>query len=153
MNINYKKLFICILIPLAVGFVSAFLTRNNMELFDVINKPKLSPPGQLFPIVWTILYICMGIASYLVCVSGADNQAALNVYAVQLIFNFFWSIIFFYLQEYQFAFYWLVVLWILILITTRRFYNISKPAGYLMIPYLLWVTFAGYLNWQIYILN
>lgn len=95
----------------------------------------------------------MGIASYLVLTSGKPNDAALTVYGIQLAFNFFWPIIFFNLGMYLFAFIWLVVLWLLILKTALLFYQISKPAGYLMIPYLLWVTFAGYLNLSIYLLN
>ena len=95
----------------------------------------------------------MGIASYLVLISGKPNKLALALYGAQLIFNFFWSIIFFGLERYLFAFIWLVLLWILILLTTISFYKISKPAGYLMLPYLLWVAFAGYLNLFIYLLN
>lgn len=153
MNIQWKKLFICIAIPLAVGGLSALLTQNNMETFEVLNKPPLSPPAWLFPLVWTTLYILMGIASYLVLTSEKPNRVALTVYGVQLVFNFFWSIIFFNLELYGFAFLWLVVLWLLILETTILFYEISKPAAYLMLPYLLWVTFAGYLNFAIFLLN
>ncbi|MDE6726575.1 MAG: tryptophan-rich sensory protein [Oscillospiraceae bacterium] len=148
-----KTLIFCIAVPLAVGVLSAFLTRNSMQTFNSINKPKLAPPGWLFPVAWTILYILMGIASYLVVTSRKPNGAALITYALQLIFNFFWSIIFFDLNLYLLAFIWLVILWILILKTTVKFYRISEPAGYLMIPYLLWVTFAGYLNLSIYLLN
>ena len=153
MKIQWKTLIICLAIPLAVGSLSALLTRNSMETFNSITKPSLAPPGWLFPVVWTILYILMGIASYLVLTSGKPNDKALTTYGIQLIFNFFWSIIFFNLELYLFAFIWLVLLWVLVLITTLLFYQISKPAGYLMIPYLLWVTFAGYLNFTIYLLN
>lgn len=153
LNIQWKKLITCIAIPLAVGGISAFLTRDSMEAFANINKPALAPPGWLFPVVWTILYILMGIASYLVLTSEKPNSAALAVYSIQLLFNFFWSVIFFNLELYLLAFIWLVLLWLLIVKTTSLFYRISKPAGYLMIPYLLWVTFAGYLNFAIYLLN
>lgn len=153
MKIQWKNLITCLAIPLAVGSLSALLTQNNVETFSSINKPLLSPPGWLFPVVWTILYIFMGIASYLVLMSGKPNDAALTVYGIQLVFNFFWSIIFFNLEQYLFAFIWLVVLWLLILKTVSLFYPISKPAAYLMLPYLLWVTFAGYLNFFIYLLN
>lgn len=153
MKIQWKKLIVCLAIPLAVGGLSAFLTRSSMETFQSINKPALSPPGWLFPVVWTILYILMGIASYMVLTSGKPNHAALTVYGIQLAFNFLWSIIFFNLGQYLFAFIWLELLWLLILATFILFYKISKPAGYLILPYLLWVTFAGYLNYSIYLLN
>ena len=153
MKIQWKNLITCLAIPLAVGSLSALLTQNSMETFNSIAKPSLAPPGWLFPVVWTILYILMGIASYLVLTSGKPNDKALTTYVIQLVFNFFWSIIFFNLELYLFAFIWLVLLWLLIIKTTLLFYQISKPAGYLMIPYLLWVTFAGYLNLSIYLLN
>ncbi len=153
MKIQWKKLFLCIALPLAVGGLSALLTRQSMEVFQSLNKPALSPPSWLFPVVWTLLYILMGIASYLVLTSGKPNRAALTVYAIQLVFNFFWSIIFFNFEAYLFSFVWLVILWVLILITMILFFRISESAGYLLLPYLLWVTFAGYLNLYIYILN
>lgn len=156
MKIKWNQLIICIVIPLAVGGLSAFLTQNSMEVFQSLNKPLLSPPGWLFPIVWTILYILMGIASYFIYTSEAPQQAigrALSVYGLQLIVNFFWSIFFFNLELYLFSFFWLVLLWVLIIITLILFYRISEPAAYLLVPYLLWVTFAGYLNLAIYLLN
>lgn len=153
MKIQWKKLVICLAIPLAVGTFSAFLTKNSIETFASLNKPSLAPPAWLFPVVWTILYVLMGIASYLVVVSGKPNRAALTVYGIQLVFNFLWPVIFFNLALYLFAFVWLVLLWLLILLTTDLFSRISIPAGYLMLPYLAWVTFAGYLNYAIYLLN
>lgn len=155
LKIQWKKLIVCIAIPLAVGGLSALLTRGSMDDFEAVAKPPLAPPGWLFPVVWTILFVLMGIASYIVLVSDREykTQAALRVYALQLIFNFFWSLIFFNLKAYLFSFIWLVALWLLILLTTKRFYKISKPAGYLLIPYIIWVTFAGYLNFGIFILN
>ena len=155
LKINWKKLLICIAIPLLVGGLAALLTQNSMETFESVNKPPLSPPGWLFPVVWTVLYVLMGIASYLVLESGkpARSKTALTVYGVQLFFNFFWSIIFFNLEAYLLAFVWLVILFVLILLTAFLFYRITKPAGYLLIPYILWVAFAGYLNLFIYLLN
>lgn len=129
------------------------ICQNNMDTFNSITKPALAPPGWLFPIVWTILYILMGIPSYLVLISRKTNDNALAVYGIQLVFNFFWSIIFFNLKTYLFAFIWHILLWLLILKTAFLFHQISKPTGYLMVPYLLWVTFAGYLNFSIYLLN
>ena len=155
MKIHLKKLLIAIGIPLASGGISALITMGSMDSFGELNKPPLSPPGWLFPVVWSILFILMGIASYLV-VTAEENALklpALVLYGVQLIFNFFWSIIFFNFEAYLFAFVWLLILWVLILATAVLFYKISKPAGLLLIPYLLWVTFAGYLNFGIYLLN
>lgn len=156
MRIDVKKLLICIAIPLLVGIVSGLISRSGMETFNQITKPPLSPPAILFPIVWSILYTLMGIASYLIAVSDADKTLkdnALTSYGLQLIVNFFWSIFFFNFGWYLFSFLWLVLLWVLILNCIFLFYEINKTAAYLMIPYLLWVTFAGYLNLAIYFLN
>ncbi len=155
MKIQWKKLLICLAIPLAVGGLSALLS-GSMDGFEALNKPPLSPPGWLFPVVWTILFLLMGLASYLVVVSDAppeEIRKALRVYGVQLAFNFLWSIIFFRFEAYLFAFVWLLVLWVLIAITLLRFVRIRPLAGWLLVPYLLWVTFAGYLNFGIYLLN
>ncbi|MBQ3073629.1 MAG: tryptophan-rich sensory protein [Ruminococcus sp.] len=152
---RWKKLLVCVLIPLLVGGLSALITMGSMENFSSLNKPPLSPPGWLFPVVWTILFVLMGIASYIVLERGsfAETRTALFFYGVQLFFNFFWSIFFFNFELYYFSFLWLLALWVLIIITAVLFFRISKPAGYLMIPYILWVTFAGYLNLGIAILN
>lgn len=155
MRIYLKKLILCIAIPLIVGGLSALLTMSAMNGFNSVNQPPLSPPSWLFPVVWSILYVLMGIGSYLVLINGNEDKGriALTVYGIQLFFNFFWSIIFFNLQAYLLAFIWLVILWLLIIVNIFLFYKISKPAGILLIPYLLWVTFAGYLNLAIYFLN
>lgn len=156
MKVNWKLLLLCIAIPLGVGGLAAFLTKDSMEAFAALNQPPLSPPGWLFPVVWSVLYILMGIASYLVITSGAGQEEirrALWPYGIQLIFNFLWSILFFNLSVYLFSFFWLLGLWVLIYATMVRFYRIAPRAGDLMIPYLLWVTFAGYLNFGIYLLN
>ena len=153
---NVKRLIFCLALPLIVGGLSALLTGSGMEQFASLEKPPLSPPGWLFPVAWTILYLLMGLASYLVLESGSEPQAvktALTLYGIQLAVNFFWSIFFFNLQLYMFSFFWLVLLWLLIAATLIAFYRISKPAGLLLIPYLLWVTFAGYLNLGIAMLN
>lgn len=156
MKKGWKTLLICIAIPLAVGGVAGWLTRGSMEVFEQMNKPPLAPPGWVFPVVWTVLFVLMGLASYLVYTSGAKQaevERALQVYGLQLVVNFFWSILFFNLSLCFAAFVWLVLLWVLVLITTVRFHEISKLAGYLLIPYFLWVTFAGYLNLSICLLN
>ena len=145
MKIKWKPLIISILIPLAVGGLSAFLTRDGMMAFESLEMPPLSPPRWLFPIAWTILYVLMGIASYLVFTSGNPyrSKTALTFYGIQPIFNFFWSLIFFNLNEFLIAFVWLVIMLFFIIVTSVLFYRISRPAGYLLIPYILWVTFAG----------
>lgn len=156
MKINLKQLVICIVIPLLVGAVSAVVTQGEMQAFGELNQPALSPPAWLFPVAWSILYILMGIASYLVYRSDAPDDVkgrALLLYGIQLFFNFFWSVIFFNFKTYLFALIWLLILWLMIIFLIRSFYKISKPAAYLLIPYLLWVTFAAYLNWGIYVLN
>lgn len=156
MKTNKSELLRSIAIPLLVGILSSILSGGGMEVFGALNKPVLSPPGWLFPIVWTILYILMGVASYLVLQSAGDYKEidkAAYLYAAQLIVNFFWSILFFRLEWYGISFLWLVLLWILILLTIIQFGKISKTAAYLMIPYLVWVTFAGYLNLSIWLLN
>lgn len=156
MTIRLKPLLINLFIPLAVGGLSALVTMNSMESFEKLNQPPLSPPGWLFPVVWTILFTLMGISAYLVFTSGSGKKqknTALIIYGAQLFFNFLWSIIFFNREDYLFAFIWLIALWALILANIIQFYRISKPAGILLIPYLLWVTFAGYLNLAIYFLN
>ncbi|NLO85669.1 MAG: tryptophan-rich sensory protein [Clostridiales bacterium] len=156
MKSKTKAIIVSIAIPLAVGGLSALITSGGMDTFEKLNKPPLSPPGWLFPIVWTILFIMMGIASYLVYAADeklAVRTRALIVYAVQLGVNFFWSIFFFSFKWYLFSFFWLLLLWALIIFTTIKFYRISKTAAYLMVPYLLWVTFAGYLNLSISLLN
>ena len=156
MKKNYKLLTLCIVIPLFIGALSGYLTMEGMEIFQTLNKPALSPPAILFPIVWTVLYVLMGISSYLVITSGYGKNKikdALIPYVLQLFFNFFWSIWFFNFGWYLFSFIWLLFLWILIFNTIANFYEISKTAAYLLIPYLLWVTFAGYLNFAIYLMN
>lgn len=156
MKIRWKELIISVAVPLAVGGISGFLNRNSMKDFESLNQPPLSPPGWLFPVVWTILYTLMGIASYLVYTSYATKRKknnALTVYGAQLFFNFVWSFLFFNFGLYTLAFIWILILLALIILTTVLFSKISKPAAYLMIPYILWVTFAAYLNLGVAILN
>lgn len=152
--IKGKPLLVNLLIPLAVGGLSAFLTRDSMELYGLVEQPPLSPPGWLFPIVWTVLFLLMGVAAYLVWMRDSTGRnGALTLYGLQLAFNFGWTLIFFNLQNYGFAFFWLLALWVLILLTTIRFFKETRAAGWLMLPYLLWVTFAAYLNAGVWLLN
>ena len=155
-ELDVKLLAKCIAIPLLVGIVAAIISGGGMEVFESVNKPPLSPPAWLFPVVWTILYTLMGISSYLILTSGAKEeqvQKAMNVYGYQLAVNFLWPTFFFNFRWYLFSFVWLLLLWILVLVMILRFWRIDKRAAYLNIPYLVWLTFAGYLNLGIAILN
>ncbi len=142
---------------LAIGGLSALLTVGNMDLYSTINTPPLAPPAILFPIVWTILYVLMGISAAMIYNTETapmpQRKSALYTYALSLFFNFFWSIIFFNMRNFLFAFIWLLVLLFLIVRTIRKYYKINPLAAYLQIPYLIWVTFAGYLNFAIWLLN
>ena len=156
MKINWKLLILCIAIPLGVGAVSALLTKESMEIFENLNQPALSPPGWLFPVMWTVLYILMGISSYLILTSGEEPskvQRAISVYGYQLAVNFLWPPFFFNFRWYFVAFLWLLFLIILVVVMIGRFYKLEKRAAYLNIPYLLWLIFAGYLNFSVYLLN
>jgi tryptophan-rich sensory protein len=156
MKIDWKKLAVAVAVPLGVGLLSSLLTMDSMADFASLKKPFLAPPAWLFPVAWTILYVLMGLASYRIWTSittGDKRNSALTLYGIQLVFNFFWSIIFFNLEEYIFAFVWLAALWILIFLTKRAFDAIDRTAGYLLVPYLIWVAFAGYLNLGIWLLN
>lgn len=151
---NLKTLLISILIPVGVGVLSAFLTRNSMDVYEKLIQPPLAPPSWVFPVVWSILFILMGISSYIIYRSDSIyRKSALKIYAIQLAVNFFWTIIFFNLEMYLFAFLWLLLLLVLIILMIFSFSKVSKIAAYLQIPYLLWVSFAGYLNLGIYLLN
>ncbi|MBQ9070800.1 MAG: tryptophan-rich sensory protein [Clostridia bacterium] len=154
---KYKSYVISVLIALGVGALSALLTMGQINVFETVKKPPLSPPAFLFPIVWTALYILMGISSAMIYNKRSQNEDAvrnaLSTYASSLIVNFAWSIIFFNFGAYLLAFIWLLLLLALIIKTIVEYFKIERIAAYLQIPYALWVTFAGYLTLAIYILN
>ena len=150
---NKSALIISILIPLTVGTMSA-LFSGNMSSYSILNKPAFSPPGFIFHVVWTILYILMGASSYIVYFSNSSNKSkALLLYCIQLFFNFCWSIIFFGLDLFLFAFIWLIALIFIIIIMIRQFLIVNPLSAYLQIPYLIWCIFAAYLNFSIFLLN
>lgn len=157
MKERIKTYIVSIAIALVVGGLSAFFTRNSMNLYETIIRPPLSPPSWAFPVVWTVLFILMGISASMIYLDRTApvprKKSALYTYALSLIVNFFWSIIFFNLRAYLFAFIWLLLLLYLIIKTILKYYKINPLAAYLQIPYLLWVTFAGYLTFAIWILN
>lgn len=154
------KLAICIAVPLAVGGVSALLTGDMMARFSEFEQPILSPPGWLFPVAWTILYILMGLASFFILQSKPANKveksgkvAWLVIYGVQLAFNFMWSIFFFVWNMFSFALFWLLAMWVMILVLVFMANRHSQAAMWCMLPYALWATFAAYLNLMIMMLN
>lgn len=152
--IKLKPLLISLVISLGVGGLPALLTQGSMEQYRNLKQPPLSPPGWVFPVVWTVLFVLMGIAAYLVWMRDSTGRnGTLALYGAQLFFNFFWTLIFFNLQNYALAFFWLLALWLLILLCTLRFFKEVPAAGWLMVPYLVWVAFAGYLNAGVWLLN
>lgn len=155
-KIRILPLSILIAIPLLTGGFSALLTAEDMNIYDAVSRPPLSPPAILFPVVWTLLYVMMGIASYLVYTSDVQperRRGALTLYAAQLIMNMFWSTLFFTYGRYLISLIWLAAMWVLILICGIRFYRINRSAGLMMGGLLLWTTFASYLNLAWYILS
>lgn len=154
--LNTRVLIFCLLTPLLTGAISSILTRDAMKQYFLMNKPALSPPGWLFPIVWTLLYIMMGIAFYLVITSQADKTLVRNAvlfFLAQLVMNFFWSILFFTFSRYLFSFIWLMGMWAVIIITTVFFFRINRASGFMMLPLILWTSFAAYLNFAVYKLS
>ena len=154
--IKWKQLAVCVAAPLLVGALAGLLSRGGMENYKSMYKPLLAPPGWIFPLVWTILYILMGVASYLVYTSTASPERirrAMTAYVLQLAANFVWPLIFFVLGAYLVAFLWLILLFALALVCALRFGYIDARAGKLMTPYLLWLFFATYLNLGVYLLN
>ena len=156
MRKQWKPIILSILVAEAVGALSGFLTREGMKLFtDAVAQPPLSPPPLLFPIVWTILYALMGYGSARIWLSAPspDRSRALNLYAIQLVVNFFWSLIFFNAQAFGFAFFWLLLLWVLVLLMILAFDKVDPLSAKLQVPYLIWLTFAAYLNLGVWYLN
>ena len=149
-----KTYLVSIGIALAVGIISALLSMKGMKTFSTLKQPPLSPPGWLFPVVWSILYILMGIsAAHIYMANTEDSSQALWIYAFQLIVNALWSPIFFSLGLRLVAFAWLLILLALVVLMTVKFKRIDAPAGNLQFPYIIWLMFAGYLNIGVYLLN
>lgn len=142
-------------IALAVGGLSALLTRGEMEAFSALRQPPLSPPGWVFPVVWTILYLLMGVGMGLVwrMSEGDERRRAVTLWSAQLLVNFVWPLLFFVWKIRLFAFFWLVLLLVLVGKMVSEFEKHSPLAAKLQIPYLLWLIFAGYLNLGVYFLN
>lgn len=153
-KVYWKVLALCLIVTLGVGALSALFVYGNVNVYSSLNLPPLAPPSWVFPVVWTVLYILMGISAYLIVVSGKDGRAsAIHLYWAQLVVNFFWPILFFDMQNYLLALLWLLLLWVLVFVMIFRFKAIDKRAAYLQIPYLIWLTLAAYLNAGVVLLN
>ncbi len=153
--INLKKLLLSLAIPLAAGGIGFWLSGNNTEIYNSINKPPFAPPGILFPIVWAILYILMGISYYLIITSKDTEykKTSIIIYFIQLILNSLWSLIFFKLRLFFLGFLWVIALIILVSYMFYLFAKTNKTAAYLQIPYLIWLIFAGILSFSVFYLN
>lgn len=153
---NYQLVFSLVL-PLLAGVVgSIFTTPKISTWYQGLVKPSFNPPNYLFGPVWTVLFIMMGLALFIVWQKGISVkkvQVGIFLFCGQLVLNIFWSIIFFGLERPWFAFMEIIVLWLAIAATARQFFQINRTAGYLFLPYLLWVSFAAVLNFYIWRLN
>ncbi len=141
-----------ILIPVIIGGIVGILISKSIDYSNLI-QPKFAPPSIVFPIVWTILYILMGISYGILKVNRLTDFSINRIYYLQLFVNAFWSIFFFLFKWRLFSFIWIILLAVLVIIMIKRFYNKNKLAGLLQIPYILWILFASYLNISIYLLN
>ena len=153
---KWKIYLIWVALTEAVGALSGWLTRAGTKRYEAeAVKPPLTPPGAVFPVVWAVLFALMGIGAARVYMAPATTRrtTALGVFAVQLAVNFLWSILFFNLHSYGLALLLLVVLWGLILAMIVSFRRVDPLAAWLQVPYLLWVTFAAYLNAGVWYLN
>jgi len=151
---DLKAFLISLAIPLAIGGFSALITMSSTDIYSALERPPLAPPSWLFPVVWTVLYILMGISCYLIYKSrNLRRETALAIYGVQLGVNFLWPIFFFSFRLYTFSFIWILLLDVLVLWMISAFMKVNKIAAYLQIPYLIWILFASYLNLTIALLN
>ena len=152
-KINYKTYIILILITLLGGALTGLIISPGVDAYkETVIKPPLTPPAIVFPIMWSILYVLMAISAGMVK-NSCDDKDVLFIYWIQLFVNYFWSFIFFGFNKYLFAFIWLLLLLCLIIAMTVSFYKRNKKAAYIQIPYILWVAFAGYLNFGVFLLN
>ena len=155
-QISWKTYLVWILFAEAVGALSGWLSRDGMALYSAaVKQPPLSPPSIVFPIVWSILFLLMGIGAARIWSAPASSKrsSGLHLFLIRLAVSFFWSLIFFNLQAYGFAFVWLLLLWVLVLSMILVFRETDPLAARLQIPYLLWLTFAAYLNLGVWYLN
>lgn len=155
MGAKIGRLIATITICLSAGAIGSVFTVSSIDTwYRGLNKPAFTPPDWLFAPAWTTLYILMGVSLYLVWSGGfSKNQSAIGIFFLQLILNAIWSIIFFGLKNPELALAEIIVLWLVIIWTIWAFFPIAKIAAYLLVPYLVWVTFASFLNLSIVFLN
>ena len=145
-----------ILLAEAVGALSGWLSRDGFQYYgEAVRQPPLNPPAWVFPVVWTLLFALMGIGAARIRLSALspERNKSINLFLTQLIVNFFWPLVFFNIRAYGFAFFWLLLLWGLVLTMILQFRRVDPLAAKLQIPYLLWLTFAAYLNLGVWYLN
>ena len=155
-NSNWKTYAFWIILCEAVGALAGWISAGGIEVYSALaNKPPLTPPQWVFPVVWSILYALMGISAARISLTppSKERNRGLNLFTAQLIVNFFWPLLFFNAQAFGFALIWLILLWVLVLAVILTFWKVDKTAAWLLIPYLAWLTFAVYLNAGVYILN
>lgn len=155
-KIYFIPLLINLIIPAVGGGLVGYINKNSFEVYKSLDKPFFTPPEIIFPIIWTIVYIVMGIAAYRVYIKNkikGFNSNGYFYYIIQLLCNFAWTFIFFTFRLYGLSFLWIIVISILATITTLKFLRVDKIAGILMSPYILWLIFAGVLNYFIWVLN
>lgn len=147
-KIEWKPLIVSVAISLGAGVLGSFLAPDIGMMYATMQKAPLAPPAWVFPVVWTILYVLMGIAAYRIWLTpeGEGRREALFYYVLQLIVNILWPFLFFRLGLYMVAFFWLLLLWYLVFVTWQKFKLLDRRAGLLLVPYLIWLTFAAYLN-------
>ena len=153
-NLDIKKLLFYIITTILIGTIPSIFVFKSMNVYNSLNRPPLSPPPIVFPIAWTILYILMGISIYIIMQSKRKlKKNARLIYYIQLATNALWTPIFFGFKEYFLAFLWILMLIVFVITMILTFYKISKKAAYIQIPYLLWLLFASYLNFGVFVLN
>lgn len=155
-NSDWKTYAFWIILCEAVGALAGWISAGGIEVYSALaNKPPLTPPQWVFPVVWSILYALMGFSAARISLTppSKERNRGLNLFTAQLIVNFFWPLLFFNAQAFGFALIWLILLWVLVFAVILIFRKIDKTAAWLLIPYLAWLTFAVYLNAGVYILN
>lgn len=154
MQIKWKPLACSIAIPLALGLLVGFLTKDSMGIYEQLNKPSMALPGYVFQAIWLILFALLGIASYIIYVSNSpEKEKALQLYEINILLIFVWPVIFFLFQSHYIAFLIIIILWGVAFTMVSMFTQISRLAGWILLPYFIWVTYAAYLNFQILLLN